>query len=284
MRPGSVLVGPRTLTRRCASAGPFPDHRSPDRSARVHSPLDEIPSRVPHHLSAARPCRADSPGVLAPVTTSVERAPSGRRRPRPLPVPSSGSLNLSTVSWQARPRGLVSCRCRPGPPFRAFPSQRAQTPLSRPAAPLRSSTEVQDARPDTLSPLVSPTPAPVDAVAWIPQRLWAPFPQPSRAASRSPWAPCARVRPYPRLHPLRSLVPPVSPFAPAGAGGRCSPGFLPLQGVLPPDLGISPRPSRANPGEAPHGPRAARVTSRTSNPGARTANDADPRAAPLGAR
>jgi len=74
--------------------------------------------------------------------------------------------------------------------------QRAETPSSGPCYPW------------------FPRPPRSRAVAWFPQRLWVPFSRSRENASRSPWVRITELVSFRQLHPLRSLVPPVSPFAP----------------------------------------------------------------------
>jgi len=99
----------------------------------------------------------------------------------------------------------------PQPPviatFRAFPSP-AIVHLSRgDQLPCRYPPACNDAPPSTVSPAVSPTSTPEDAVAWFPRRLWVPFPQARRPASRSPWIEVDGTIAFRQLHRLRSFPP-----------------------------------------------------------------------------
>jgi len=60
--------------------------------------------------------------------------------------------------------------------FRAFPSQRSDTPLEA-AAPLQFVTRVPQRTLRDSSPPVSPTPTPFGALAWFPAAAMAPFRQ-----------------------------------------------------------------------------------------------------------
>jgi hypothetical protein len=51
-----------------------------------------------------------------------------------------------------------------------------------------------------------------DAVAWFPRRLWAPFFPCRSTLVWSPWVRDSRTASFRQLHPLRSFVPPASPF------------------------------------------------------------------------
>jgi hypothetical protein len=96
--------------------------------------------------------------------------------------------------------GLVSCRYRSwDPPFRAFPSSRSLTPLGAAWLPCSYPPACRNACLDALSPLVSPTTA-TSASAWIPQRLWAPFPRTE-----------VRLLVTLGVEPRNRLVPPASP-------------------------------------------------------------------------
>jgi len=92
--------------------------------------------------------------------------------------------------------------------------RRDRVPLSRPLAPLQSSTDPRAATlTRTYRPRFPRRPR-SHAVAWFPRRLWVPF---SRALTRFPVA-LSRAwlrRPLGQLHLLRSLAPSANPFAPA---------------------------------------------------------------------
>jgi hypothetical protein len=72
--------------------------------ARVHVPLESIPSRV---FTSCRPADPLGPAptptrFVAPSTASPGLAPCAAARPPSAAVPLSGFHNLSAVSWQAR--------------------------------------------------------------------------------------------------------------------------------------------------------------------------------------
>jgi hypothetical protein len=204
--------------------------------------VDRIPSRVFRPLLDRPTCRPEpsSPEVSAPFNGILAPAPvwDGSFHPRPgsalrLSQPLSGLRQLEF-------HGLVSCRNRSwASPFRAFPSQRSCTPLEATGSPAVIHRRARHLCCAALSSPVSPTPTPSAQWPGSPDDYGLPFREP-RPASRSSWT--ANVScPFRQLHPLRSFAPPVSPFAPspvARLGGRCSPGFMPLQSSLP-DLGAS---------------------------------------------
>jgi len=135
----------------------------------------------------------------------------------------------------------------------------------------------------TLSPPVSPTPAlsrscldPLTTMGSLSARSTARFHPPedeppltALRASRSPWVRTARTAPSCQLHPLRSLDPPASPFAPT----RVAPSRRPILSWASASLELSPstpwilRPAQTRgPEHAPVG-RSLRDTTRgTSRP------------------
>jgi len=83
--------------------------------------------------------QAHLPRVSSLIAASPERVHVSRRLPGPRSVPSSGFLNLSTVSSALRLRRLVSSRePRPGlSPFRGFSPRAAVLPHQEPVPPCR---------------------------------------------------------------------------------------------------------------------------------------------------
>jgi hypothetical protein len=145
--------------------------------------------------------------------------------------------------------GLVSCRNRSwASPCRAFPSQRSCTPLEATGSPAVIHRRAERTSFIVLSPPVSPTPALSTQLPGSPDDYGLPFHEPW-PASRSPWtderspfiplaspasklsSPCESVHTFPGLPRL---------------GGRCSPGFHPLQSSLS-DLGASNPPRGQHP-------------------------------------
>jgi len=164
------------------------------------------------------------------------RVPRPCFMPQPVPgLPSLQSLPLTEI---------------------VVPSRGHQLPCSHPP-------ECGIAPTSALSPPVSPTPAPATRLPGSPDGYGSPFHEPE-PASRSPWTSDGGVGPYPRPHLLRSLAPPVNPFA----SRRVAPTRRPMLSwaCAPPEtlpsLGASDPPE-------PEGPNAAfvrrlrRATSRT---------------------
>jgi hypothetical protein len=149
----------------------------------------------------------------------LQRHPSGeprmRRGTKPTPVPLSGFLNLSAVSWQTR----ASRPCFMPQPFLGFSLQ--SLPLTGIARPSRgrfcSLVVIHPRAGRRLLDLITAGFPDSHAFTQLPgssRRLWASF---SRAEARFPSAPGPNdgTRPFRQLHPLRSLDPPASPFASA---------------------------------------------------------------------
>lgn len=86
------------------------------------------------------------------------------------------------------------------------------------------------------------------AVAWFPPELWVPFPRSRSPASRSPWTTSGGITPYHQLHPLRSVPPFTSPFAPT----RVAPSWRPLLSWVSPPLKTAT--SRTSESSDPPGP------------------------------
>jgi hypothetical protein len=178
--------------------------------------------------------------------------------------PSSPRFRSQVVSTSQRFPSRPKLRSLVKPhPFGSFPSEfsprSSRAHLSEPLAPLWLSTRVQSRTARRLVTVCFQGPPPCGRVAISPDGYGLPFGLP-RYASRSPWALSSRVASYRWLHPLRSLVPPTSPFSPAPdfsrTGGRYSPGFLPLWSFLLPRLGLSAPPDSTS--EAWHTPRLSR--------------------------
>jgi hypothetical protein len=143
-------------------------------------------------------------------------------------------------------RGLVSCHNRSwDPPFRAFPSRRSRAPLEAAGSPavIRRRAETRCSTPCHRWFHRRPR---FHVFAWIPHRLWTPFP---RTKARFPVVPGFAQRnrfvppasPASKLCSLRKTVP-TTPGCPSAAG-RDSRGFYtPLRSFLLPRLGLSTRP------------------------------------------
>jgi hypothetical protein len=143
--------------------------------------------------------------------------------------PLSGFLagpSFAALFHAATVRGILPSECSP---------HRNRAPLSGPPAPLRLSTNVLERSFPDLIAAGFPDSHAFDAVAWLPRRLWAPF---SRAETRFPvtLGPSRRTTPFRQLHPLRSLDPPASPFAPT----RVAPSRRPILSWVCASLKISP--------------------------------------------
>jgi hypothetical protein len=182
----------------------------------VHTPVELCPSRVCSRFPSALPtCRPAFrlPQVSGPFNGNTQASPMWSEEFSLAPVPLSGFLNPSAVSWQ--PRASRPCFV-PQPVPGILPLERSprkdRAPLSRPLGslavihrraephcPRRITTRFTDARA-------------FDAVAWIPERLWTPF---SRAETRFPFVLGSRsgTDPFRQLHRLRSFTPFANPFA-----------------------------------------------------------------------
>jgi hypothetical protein len=134
---------------------------------------------------------------------SLSRAGSALRLSQPLSGFLASSSSTALFRAATIPERLS---------LQSLPLVEVVVPSRGPPAPLRSSTDLPVRPHASRSPRVSPTPEPLDPVAWLPSRPWAPFP---RGLPRLP-VPlgCARLTvPDGRLHPLRSVPPPANPFA-----------------------------------------------------------------------
>jgi len=240
--------------------------------SQVHSALVWIPSRVSHPLSDRPACRPELTvplGSSTPFNGIPQLAPCDAGCPFPAPVPLSGFLNLSAVSWQARvPRPCFM----PQPFLGCLPSELSprwnRGRLSTPPAPLRSSTALP-ARPHaSRSPALSPTPRPFRprclapcTAHGFPFRVALPplsghpglrVAQPSRTDSFTRFEAFLlqriRSRQRRRTH----------------ADGRCSLGFLPLQRSLL-NLGASTRPGPSTCAPAPETAHVKQATPVTSD-------------------
>lgn len=160
-------------------------HRSPPRRVEVHSLLELIPSRVPRDLLTVRPVgRIRLPEVPRPFNDILElarcetgcqpRLGSALRFAPPLSGFLAGSR--SAAFFRAARRSWASSPSESLLQGSAHPSRGRLLPCGHPPT-------CRDAPPEALSPPVSPTPA--RAVAWIPGRLWAPFPR-ARSGLREP--------------------------------------------------------------------------------------------------
>jgi len=149
---------------------------------------------------------------LAPFNGILGRAPCGAACPTPPRFRSQVFSTSQQFPGKLEFHGLVSCRNRSWvPPFRAFPSQRALTPLE--ATCSLAVIHRSAGRPARdLSPPVSADSHARGAVAWLPPSAMSSL---FTGRARFPVAPGLerRCRPCPRLHPPRSLVLPANPFA-----------------------------------------------------------------------
>jgi hypothetical protein len=134
------------------------------------------------------------------------------------PVPLSGFLNLSAVSWQARvPRPCFMPQPFLGASLQSLPLAADRAPLSRPLAPLPLSTGVPRRTPrDLLTAPFVERPRPKTRWPDSPRRLWVPFSRRRNDASRSPWA-TRRLSPRStRFTDFEAFFPSASPFLRCG--------------------------------------------------------------------
>jgi hypothetical protein len=163
--------------------------------------------------------------------------------------------------------GLVSCRNRSwASSFRAFPSQGSRTPLE--AASFLAVIQQRACRTRCRwieSPGFPDAHTVTGAVAWFPRGSGSPFREP-KPASRSPGTTDRGTAPFRRLHLLRSLPPPASPFT----RRRVSPPPRPLLSWVSPPLKYPPEPRSLDPpGPKPgHAPSPAGSSPRPRGPAA----------------
>jgi hypothetical protein len=149
VRASSVLPGLRTRPRILALSGVFLDSPSPASCdvGSFHPGSDPLQSPSPSSRPSGPSAGSVSPEVSLPFNGILERAPRGTGRPTP---PRFRSQVFST-SQRFQP-ARVPRPCFMPQPFLGFlPSEpsphRDRVPLSRPLAPLQSSTDVLDSSP-----------------------------------------------------------------------------------------------------------------------------------------
>ena len=183
-------------------------------------------------------------------------------------------------------RGFVSRRNRPwGFPFRGFPSQESRTPLEAAGSRAVIHRHAKTHPSEPYHRRFHRRPHPKARLPGSPDDYEVPFHAPRRA-SRSLRARASGIVLFRRLHPLRSVVPPASPFAP----DRVAPNRRPILSWASASLERSPSTPRSlGPVHAPKDTdtvltrrigRATRRTSRPPAPGETSPNHKD-RARPL---
>jgi hypothetical protein len=212
----STSDAPRSVSVRGLTGAAGPLHLA----AEAHSPVEPIPSRARHSLPADRPAgRSDSPELSGPFDDVTRPSPVGGGTSPHLGSARRFSQPLSGFLAVPSSAALFRAAAVPGiPSLQSVPLARDRAPLSRPPAPLRSSTGVRRRTARSRSPPVSPTPASRDAVAWFPRRLWAPFPRAAQA--RFPVAP-GPVRRDRRVPPASPASKPCSPCESVRTGPGC---------------------------------------------------------------
>jgi hypothetical protein len=233
VRASSVLLdverAPGSLPVRVFPPLAGPSHRE----TRVHSAVERTPFRVLRPpYSTVRPLGRSRPPLRFPCpSTASSRQPLyGAGCSIPAPVPLSGFLNLSAVSASSSSTALFRAATVPG----LLPSEpsphRDRVPLSRPLAPLRSSTDVLDAPPSSPCHHRFPRRPRFRRSCLVPPATMGSLftsrgPLPGRPGQMNV------AHPFRQLHPLRSFAPPVSPFAPSpgcpGWAAAALLGFIP---------------------------------------------------------
>jgi hypothetical protein len=163
----------------------------------------------PSDLSAG----SGSPGVSDPSTASSVK-PRKEWLSRPLRFRSQAFSTSQRFPSKSEFHGPVSCRNRSWAfllqslPLTgiAHPSRGHMLPCSHPPA-------CRSAPLATLSPTVSPNAHAFARLPGSPDDYGSPFREP-KPTSRSPWVSSGGITSFRQLHLLRSLDPPVSPFAP----------------------------------------------------------------------
>jgi hypothetical protein len=222
----------------------------------VAAPTEFLATSRPPDLSVG----VDSSELSRPFNGILGRAPYGAGCLRPPWFRSQAFSTSQRFPGRSEFHGLVSCRNRSWAySFRAFPSQDSRNPLSGPVnslAVIHHRAGGHDARP--YQPRFHRRPRLAAQLPGSPATYGSPFHEP-KPASRSPWATRCGTPPFRQLHPLRSLlllrVRSHRPGFPR-AGGRCSPGVLPLQRRAYPNLGTSDpnEPKGPNPHPRPQPP------------------------------
>jgi len=139
-------------------------------------------------------------------------------------APLSGFLNPSAVSATPSSTALFHAAAVP----ELIPSEHSpredRVPLSRPLAPLRSSTRrTKDAPLGPYRLRFHRLPRPRRSRQAPPQTMDSLSTGPEDPASRSPWVTTDGVAPARQLHPLRSFAPSANPFAPTRVAPRHRP-------------------------------------------------------------
>jgi hypothetical protein len=166
-------------------------------------------------------------------------------------------------------RGLVSCRNRPwGFPCRGFPSQESRAPLEAAGSLVVIHRRAKTHPSEPYHRRFLRRPHPKAQLPGSPDDYEVPFHAPRRA-SRSLRARASGTVPFRQLHPLRSVDPPASPFAP----GQVAPNRRPILSWAfaslepsPPRLGVSNPPA----------PRGTRTPSSPEGSDARHEGPCDP--------
>jgi hypothetical protein len=195
--------------------------------------MKRIPFRVSHHLLAVQPVGwTDFPGIPSPYdglpwASPIQDEPSPSSRFR-------SQVSSTSQRFPSRPklRDLVSCRNHPWVECpQSLTHRRSLASLEAAWLPCSYPPECEDARLETVSTSVSPTPSRARG-CMVP-----PTPLGSLSARRSvlpacPGAPAVESPPTPDFTCFEASLPPASSF-PTGLGfpapeGRSSLGILPL--------------------------------------------------------
>jgi hypothetical protein len=226
----STSDAPRSVSVRGLTGAAGPLHLA----AEAHSPVEPIPSRARHSLPADRPAgRSDSPELSGPFDDITRPSPVGGGTSPPPRFRSQVFATSQRFPSRAELRGLVSCRSRP---WDSSPSERSPRPGSRTPLEAASSLAVIHRRPATYHPPPFAAGFPDARVArrggLVPPATMGSLS--ARRAGALPGRPGPRAagpsRPA-RFTRFEALLPLRVRSHRSGlprAGGRCSPGLLPL--------------------------------------------------------
>lgn len=216
-----------------------------------------LPDRTPLQSPSRPPGRPPRGGPTLPrfwhpTTTSLELAPLRAASPTTAPVRSQVFSTSQRFPQQARARGLVSSRCRPGRLLQSFPLTGIARPSRGRSAPLRSSTRVEDATTGAVHRRFHRRPR-SRAVAWILRRPWVRFPRgPKTPLPAHP----GRRAPGPSPRPASPASKPCSPCESVHAGTGCpAPPVVALLAFGPPRA-CPPGPRHLDPPPGPRDPSA----------------------------